>query len=244
VPLNVLGVALALIVWQIAAAQIGNPGLFPPIQRVGRAFIAWTRSGGLAADCFESLPRAYFALIIATPIGIGLGLTLALLRPVDAMLNPTVQFIRSLPPVALLPLFVLWFGVDWSAKLGTAVFVCIFPIAITAVQAGKTVNKSLRELAVDLRLSPLAYLSRVVLPGALPSIVPGIRLAAGTSFIMVFVSELAGATGGLGYRISIAQLAYQTDLMLAALFVLGFAGLATDAVITALSGRILHYAGH
>jgi NitT/TauT family transport system permease protein len=119
----------------------------------------------------------------------------------------------------------------------------MFPVIVTTMQATTQVDQTYRELAHDLRLTPLAYVARIVVPGALPAIVPGIRLASGTSFVMVFVSELAGASAGLGYRISIAQLAYQADLMIAGLLTLGLAGLAVDTIIAVLGRRLLHYAG-
>ncbi|HEY1607418.1 MAG TPA: ABC transporter permease [Allosphingosinicella sp.] len=241
--LRIVGIFLCAIVWEGVARRVGNPVLVPSLERIAGAFVLWDRSGTFVADCLESLPRAYLAIIFAIPPGIALGIALGMSRAVDSLLNAPVQFVRCLPPVALLPLFILWFGIDWWAKLGSAAFVCVFPVTISTVQAARAVDRQYRELALDLRLSATRYLKQIVLPGTLPAIVPGIRLAAGTSFVMVFVSELAGASAGLGYRIEIAQLAYQADLMLAALLILGGAGLATDAAIVGLSRRMLHYAG-
>lgn len=241
--LGLVGIAAAALAWQVAVWLIGNPGLFPSIPQIGRAFAGWAQSGALLEDISESLPRALLAIALAAPLGVLLGLVLGLSRTMHGMFNGLVQLLRCLPPVALLPLFILWFGIDWDAKLYAAIFVCLFPIAVTTYQATTLLEKGYRELATDLRLRHGEYISKIIVPGALPQIVPGLRLAAGTSFIMVFVSELGGASAGLGYRISIAQLAYQADLMLAGLLVLGLAGLATDMLITRVSTRLLHYAG-
>ncbi len=238
-----LGITATLLAWEVAVRIIGNPGLFPSAIRVWTAFRLWAESGLLYRDLIESVPRAILALALAAPLGILLGLALGLSRLLHGMFNGPVQLLRCLPPVALLPLFILWFGIDWDSKVAAAVFVCVFPIAVTTFQAATLLDLAYRELATDLRLRHLRYIWRIVLPGALPAIVPGLRLAAGTSFIMVFVSELAGASAGLGYRISIAQLAYQADLMIAGLIVLGLAGLGTDLLITRLAARMLHYAG-
>jgi sulfonate transport system permease protein len=241
--LPLLGAVIALLVWESAARMIGNLGLFPSSIQVWGAFRVWMESGLLANDLLESLPRAIVALVLATPLGVMAGMALGLSNPVHAMFNAPVQLLRCLPPVALLPLFILWFGIDWNSKVAAATFVCVFPIAVTTYQAATITDLAYRELATDLNLGWGPYIWKVVLPGSLPAIVPGLRLAAGTSFIMVFVSELAGASAGLGYRISVAQLAYQADLMIAGLIVLGLAGLGTDMLITGLARRVLHYAG-
>ncbi len=243
IALPVIGTALVAACWELAVMLIGNPGLFPPLERVAAAFGHWGASGLLVTDIAESVPRAVLALCLATPLGIMFGLGLALSRRAGALFDGVIQLMRSLPPVALLPLFILWFGIGWNAKVAASVFVCMFPVIVTTMQATTQVDQTYRELAHDLRLTLLAYIARIVVPGAFPAIVPGIRLAAGTSFVMVFVSELAGASAGLGYRISIAQLAYQADLMIAGLLTLGLAGLAVDTIIAVLGRRLLHYAG-
>ena len=160
-----------------------------------------------------------------------------------SLFDGPLQFLRSLPPVALLPLFILWFGIAWWSKLLAAAFVCVFPIAVTTTQGALIADSQYRELSRDLGLSALRYILNVLLPATAPAIVPGLRLAAGTSFVMLYVSELAGASSGLGYRISIAQLAYQADLMIAGLLILGGIAMLTDLAIQFGAKRILHYAG-
>lgn len=197
----------------------------------------------MRVDLNASVPRAVLGLLLSIPIGISIGIALAMSQRTKLMLGPLIHLLRSMPPVALLPLFVLWFGINEGAKLTATTFVCIFPIAVTTWQAAEIVDSSYRELGRDLRLGAWRYLKLVVFPGSLPSIVPGIRLAAGTSLVMVYVSELAGATAGLGYRISISQLAFQAGLMISSLIVLGIIGLLMDLALSRFFNRILHYAG-
>jgi sulfonate transport system permease protein len=237
------GAAVSLLVWEIASRIAGNAGLFPPLERVWSAFMQWSRSGDLAQDMAESVPRALLSLLVATPLGVLIGLGLALYRLPGRLLEGTVHFLRSLPPVALLPLFILWFGIEWSSKLLASIFVCVFPVVVTTLQGARLADVQYRELARDLDLSRLTYIARVIIPATAPAVVPGIRLAAGTAFIMLYVSELAGASFGLGYRISISQLAYQSDLMIAGLIALGTVAAATDALIQLTAKLTLHYAG-
>jgi sulfonate transport system permease protein len=239
----ITGVLIVVVAWELLAYLIGTPGIFPHIFQIGRAFVFWARSGLFADDLRESLPRVYFAIGVATPIGIAIGLAVGLVAPVRLAFEWFLDFLRSLPPVALLPVFILWFGIDWWSKLAAAVFVCVFPVAVTTAQAATYANQQFSELARDLRMGPVLYVRRIILPASLPAIVPGIRLASGTAFVMLYVSELAGASQGIGYRISISQLAYRADLMLAGLFTLGVIASLTDLAIQRISKRFLHYAG-
>ena len=240
---SLAGLVVTLVTWEARAYLIGNEGVFPHVSAIGKALIAWGKSGLLVQDLLESLPRVFASAIIATPLGISLGLLLGLTTRIRLSAEWLVHFIRSLPPVALLPLFILWFGIDWWSKLAAAIFVCIFPVAVTTTQASIYADHQFRELSNDLRLSSYHYVTKIIVPAALPAIVPGIRLSLGTAFVMLYVSELAGASVGIGYRISISQLAYRADLMIAGLLVLGIAASLTDLAVQNLSKRYLHYAG-
>ncbi|HEV3158274.1 MAG TPA: ABC transporter permease subunit [Candidatus Baltobacteraceae bacterium] len=241
--LAVLGTSFAGLAWEAFAAFAHNPGLVPPLERVLSAFQSWRVSGLLLGDLLESLPRAWASLLMAAPIGVSMGLLLGLSETTRRLFDSTLQFMRSLPPVALLPLFIIWFGIDYPSKLFASTFVCIFPIAVTTTQGVMIADSQYRELGNDLGLSKMDYVLKVIMPATAVAVVPGLRLSAGTAFIMLYISELAGASSGLGYRISIAQLAYQADLMIAGLLVLGLAALGTDLLIQRLSRSLLHYAG-
>lgn len=241
--LGILGLLIAVGAWEASSAVVGNPGLLPPSSRITAAARAWFESGSLYADVLQSVPRAWSSLLIALPLGLSLGLLLAISSAGRQLFDWQLQFFRSLPPVALLPLFIVWFGIGWQAKLLASVLVCTFPILVTTVQGASLLDRQYKELAVDFGLSRTRYVLRVLLPGVLPALAPGLRLAAGTAFVMIYVSELAGASSGLGYRISIAQLAFQADLMIAALGVLGAFALATDVAIRLLTNKLVHYAG-
>lgn len=229
--------------WEASAVLVGNPGVFPHIGGIAKALAAWGESGLLVQDLVESLPRVFVSAMIAAPIGIILGLILGLTDRLRLSAEWLIHFIGSLPPVALLPLFILWFGISWWSKLVAAIFVCIFPVAVTTAQAAIYADQQYRELSNDLRLNSYDYVTKIIVPAALPAIVPGIRLSLGTAFVMLYVSELAGASVGIGYRISISQLAYRADLMVAGLLVLGIAASLTDLCVQTLARRYLHYAG-
>lgn len=240
---GVLGLIGLAGLWELLAIVVANPGLMPPLPRLATALAAYSSNGELATDLLESIPRAWVATAIALPAGMALGL-LFVLRPLaERLLDWPLQFLRSLPPVALLPLLVLWFGIGWQAKLFAAATVAMFPIAVTAIQGGHLINRQYGELGRDLGLTRAQYVRHILIPGTMPYVVPGLRLGSATSFIMTFVGELAGASQGLGYRISVSQLAYQADLMIVALVLLGLLALLTDQVLAFGSKWLFPYAG-
>lgn len=240
---GLLGVVALVSAWELLAAWIGNPGLVPPLSRIAQAGLSWASSGLLMRDALESVPRAWLSLSLAVPLGVFGGLALALAPTARRFTDWQIQFLRSLPPVALLPLFIIWFGIDWESKLAASVIVCIFPVLVTTIQGATLVDTQYRELRRDYDLGRWVYVRRILLPGTMPALVPGVRLSAGTAFIMLYVSELAGASSGLGYRISVSQLAYQADLMIATLAVLGLFALATDLLIQLLASIFIRHAG-
>ena len=223
---SLAGLFSALALWEAGAVLAGNPGVFPHLGDIATALFAWGESGLLVQDLLESLPRVFVSALVAAPFGIILGLTLGPTNRLRLSAEWLIHFIRSLPPVALLPLFILWFGISWWSKLAASIFVCIFPVAVTTAQASIYADRQYRELSNDLGLNLYSYVMKIVLPAAFPAIVPGIRLSLGTAFVMLYVSELAGASVGIGYRISISQLAYRADLMVAGLLVLGISCIA------------------
>jgi sulfonate transport system permease protein len=240
--LGVFGALLVASALEVAARVAGNKALYPGVLDIYRALVEWYVRGELFGDVVESVPRAILSIIIATPLGFFIGTFLGLSRVGRFVFEPCVHFFRALPPVALLPLFVLWFGIAWSDKLFVSVFVCIFPVIVVTMQSVQILDEKYSELRRDYSLNVSDYTTLVIIPGVLPFVVPSVRLASGTAFIMLFVSELAGASSGLGYRISVSQLAFRADEMLAALLVLGGIAIIVDTVIQLVSKTVFTYA--
>jgi sulfonate transport system permease protein len=230
-------------VWSLYAWLLAEPALFPTIPAVLSALYRWAASGQLIDDVLYSVPRAVLAILVAIPVGTGIGAAFGLSKTFRYLFEGTAHFLRSLPPVALLPVFVLWFGISWVDKLAASAFVSIFPLIVTSFHGAEKANHTYSELKTDFSLSQAKYVARIIVPAMIPSLIPGIRIASGTSFVMLFVSELGGASRGLGYRLSVAQLAYQADLMIAALIVLGLCAFAVDKIVELVGRRVENYGG-
>lgn len=222
-----------LLIWEIVSrSAIINPLLFPPPSLVVVALWGLIRSGVLIMDAAVSLWRVLAGLSLGILLGISTGLLTGRIRTLDRVMSPVINFLRPLPPVAIIPLIIVWFGIDDAAKIFSIAIAVFFPVWLNTHIGAERVAQEYLWSAELLTRSKFTIFSRVVLPAALPFIVAGVRTAISTAFIMVFVSELAGAESGLGYRISITQLAYRIDQMMAGLIVLTLLSAVCDRVFT------------
>lgn len=241
IPVLILG-----IVWEIVAVNgLVNPSLFPPPTKVAHALIGLMRSGVLLSDLQTSVWRLIAGLALGSLLGVAVGLMTGRMNAVAVILTPIIQLIRPLPPVALIPLIIVWFGIGDGAKIISIAFAVFFPVWINTHIGAEQIPRIYLWRARLLSSSRIDTMTRVLLPASLPYlfkrlifhaslpfIVAGVRIGIAFAFIMVFVSELAGASQGLGYRISVAHLSYRIDEMIAALVVLGALGALTDELFT------------
>ena len=221
-----------LIAWEIVA-RLGfiHPSLFPPPTRVFQAFLEMARSGELARDVRASLWRAVIGFLLGSAAGIAVGLVTGRVEKLNNYISPLIQLFRPLPPVAIIPLVIVWFGIGEVSKIFSIAFAVFFPVWINAHLGAHEVPRTFLWSAQTLRVRGVKLLWKVIFPAALPFIMAGLRNGVSLAFIMVFVSELAGASAGIGYQISVSYLAYRVDRMMAALALLGLFGAAADLVL-------------
>ena len=224
-------IAAVAAAWELVSRlEVVNPRLFPPPSIVGLAFLEWARSGDLLSDVLASSGRALLGLAVGGAVGVVLGLATGRNRWASAAVAPIAQLLRPLPPVALIPLIIVWMGIGNTAKVFSTAFAVFFPVWInTHLGAGRIAPAYLWSASLLTR-SRIKRLCRIIVPATAPAIIAGLRTAIPLAFIMVFVSEIAGASSGLGYRISVCHLAYRIDMMVAALAVLAATGATVDWV--------------
>lgn len=228
-----LSIVVFLVAWEIIA-RIGfiHISLFPPPTRVALAFLEMARSGELMRDVQASLWRAFVGLALGSLVGVFLGLVTGRIEKINNYLSPLIQLFRPLPPVAIIPLVIVWFGIGETSKLFSIAFAVFFPVWINTHVGAREIPRTFIWSAQTLRVSRLELFWKVIFPGALPFIVAGFRTGIAIAFVMVFVSELAGASAGIGYQISVSHLAYRVDRMIAALILLGLFGASADFILT------------
>jgi ABC-type nitrate/sulfonate/bicarbonate transport system permease component len=225
-----------LAVWEILARSgFVHVSLFPPPTRVFEAFVEMARSGELARDVRASLWRALIGFVLGSVVGVAIGILTGRVEMVNNYLDPLIQIFRPLPPVAIIPLVIIWFGIGEVSKVFSIAFAVFFPVWITAHLGARDVPKTFLWSASTLGVTGFGALWRVIFPAALPFVMAGLRTGVSLAFIMVFVSELAGASAGIGYQISVSYLAYRVDRMMAALVLLGLFGATGDILLTRLA---------
>lgn len=220
------------------AERFPRAALFPPPSIILSTFLEMLTSDtryaccDLVVDVGISLYRAILGWTLGGAVGIAVGLTSGRLQHLDHYLTPIVQIFRPLPPVAMIPVIILWFGIGEASKIFAIAMAVFFPVWINSYLGAKAIPRSYLWTARTIHLPALKVLLHVVLPSAMTNIVAGLRTGIAMAFVMVFVSELTGASAGLGYEINTSYLAYRMDRMMAALMLLGLLGWLADHLLT------------
>lgn len=225
----ILPIIAVLALWEIVSRSgFVNLALFPPPSKVAVALWGMITAGTLFTDLRDSLWRLVAGLFFGSAFGVIFGLLTGRVKSFATAFTPIIQILRPLPPVAIIPLVIVWFGIDDAAKIFSIAFAVFFPVWINTHIGAHQIPRAFLWGAKLLTKSSTKIFREIIFPAALPFTIAGVRTGIAIAFIMVFVSELAGASSGLGYRISITHLAYRIDEMIAALVVLGALGAIAD----------------
>ena len=237
---KLLPIIVVILIWEgVCYFRIVNNALFPPPWKVAIALWQMLVDGSLISDTIASLWRVILGLSIGSIVGIGVGIATGRSDKIAKIISPIIHILRPLPPVAIIPLIIIWFGIGDIAKIFSISFAVFFPVWISAHIGSERIPLTYLWSARFLTVSKLKLFFKLILPASLPFIVSGIRTGIAMAFIMVFVSELAGASIGLGYRISISQLVYRIDEMMAALIVLALLCAIVDQLFIYIINKFL-----
>jgi len=228
--IRTLSLASVLVLWQIFGAEV-NPALFTTPTAIARAGAAMIVSGELWTYLWPSLIVLALGLFFAAIAGIATGLLLARFWALDVALGVYITFLYSIPSVALVPLIVLWTGYEMTAKVVILFLFAFFPMAINTYQGVKNVDARLIEVGRSFRCSERQLWANIVLPGALPFIVTGLRLAVGRGLIGMVLADLYTAVSGIGYLIVRTASTYQVDRMFVPIVTLGILGVTLTALL-------------
>ncbi|ESQ90999.1 ABC transporter permease [Asticcacaulis benevestitus] len=203
--------------------------------------VGMTTSGELPINLLVSLGRAALGLAIGVAIGVVLGLTAGLSRPGEAAIDPLMQIKRTIPVVALTPLFIVWFGIGETPKIALIAFATLFPVYLNLYSGIRGIDVRLIDAARSFGLNRWQIIVDVVLPGALPALFTGLRYALSISILMLVIAEQINATAGLGYLINNARDYMRTDIIVVCLLVYAALGLAADALVRLVENRALSW---
>ncbi|MEI2265116.1 aliphatic sulfonate ABC transporter permease SsuC [Erwinia sp. CGal63] len=224
----ILPVAL-VIVWQIAS-QTGwlSTRILPAPEAIVVTFWKLSASGELWQHLAISSWRAAVGFSIGGSIGLILGLVTGMSRLGERLLDTSVQMLRNVPHLALIPLVILWFGIDESAKIFLVALGTLFPIYLNTYHGIRNIDRGLVEMARSYGLSGWSLFIQVVLPGALPSIMVGVRFALGLMWLTLIVAETISANSGIGYLAMNAREFLQTDIVVVAIILYALLGKLAD----------------
>jgi sulfonate transport system permease protein len=220
---------LVLVWWEISArAGWLSSRVLPEPLAVAQAAWGLMRSGDMWTDVKVSALRALGGFAIGGGIGFVLGLGTGLFKPLEASLDSTVQMIRNIPALAMIPLVILWFGIEEEAKLFLVALGVFFPVYMNTFHGIRSVDANLVEMAKSYGVRGLALYRDVILPGALPSILVGVRFALGLMWVMLIVAETISAQSGIGYMTMNAREFMQTDVVVVGILLYALLGKLAD----------------
>jgi len=233
-PLLLLAIWYALSVGGWLPAEV----LAGPQTVLSSAAALWA-SGELPDAIVISMQRALLGLAIGGSIGTVLAVLSGLTRLGEDLIDSVLQMLRTVPNVALIPLLIIWFGIGEEPKVALIALATAFPLYLNVYAGIRNVDQALVEAGRTLNLSPAAMVIHVVLPGALPNALVGLRYALAVSWLALVFGEQINATAGVGYLMSTAREMFQTDVIVVCLVVYALLGLVVDFVVRALERLLL-----
>ncbi len=231
------GFGLLLVVWTLVAHHLGNAVLLPTPLAVLAGFSELLHNGTLLRDIAASLQRVFVGFLIAAGIGVPLALVLAYFTIPRRVLLPVVNLIRPIPPIAWIPIAILWFGIGDKPSYFITAIAAFFPILLNAFFGGTSVEDQHVNAAKCLGAKRTSLVLRIVLPSALPMIWTGLKIGLGQSWMAVVTAELIAAQSGLGYMIQVSRLNLETSHVLVGMVTIGVLG----SLMTSMLGRLERY---
>lgn len=236
--------AAILIVWQIASSAGWVSKVFlPPPTAVAAALVRLMQTGYVDSTLWQhagaSLGRVFSALLFSVLIGVPAGLIIATSPVGRGILDPIIEFLRPLPPLAYLPLVIIWFGIGETAKVLVIVLSMVPAITISTAGGVRGASRNQVNAARSFGASRFQVLWHVLLPGALPSILTGVRIALGAGWTTLVAAELVAAGRGLGYMIQSAAQFLVTDVVIAGILVISAIAFAFEALLRFIERRFV-----
>ncbi|QGZ38493.1 sulfonate transport system permease protein [Pseudoduganella flava] len=234
--------AALLMAWELASrAGWLSSRILPEPLTVAAAFGTLAASGELWEHLRTSLWRALSGFAVGAGAGLALGLLTGSFRRAETLLDTTLQMVRNIPALALIPLVILWFGIDETAKLFLLAVGVFFPVYLNTFHGIRATDAGLVEMAKSYGLKGWPLYRDVILPGALPSILVGVRFSLGLVWVLLIVAETISAQAGIGYMTMNAREFLQTDVVLVGILLYAILGKLADLVARLLERRLLDW---
>jgi sulfonate transport system permease protein len=237
--------AIILMVWQI----IGSLGMvsgtiLPTPMAIFYSFVELIASGELGRHLEISVWRAGIGFLLGAGLGLLLGIITGFSSRTEEVVDPTLQMLRTVPHLAVAPLFILWFGFGELSKILLIAKGAFFPIYVNAFLGIRGVDSKLYEVARILEFNRFNLVRKLILPAAMPNILLGIRLSLGVAWLGLVVAEIMGSSEGVGYMIMDARQFSQTEVVFVGIIIFAVVGKLTDSFVRQLEVRLLKWHDH
>ena len=233
-----------LVLWEVASrtGALDERTLAAP-STIFQGAVDLARDGTLGSATAVSVQRVALGFAVGAAAGLALAVLAGLSRVGEDAVDPPMQMLRTLPHFGLIPLFILWMGVGEAPKVALIAMGVCFPLYLNTLSGIRGVDRKAVEAARSMNLTWAQRLRHVVIPGALPQVLVGLRQSLGIAWLSLIVAETVNPGNGLGYMINLAREFQQTDVIVVGLAVYSLLGLATDGVVRFLERRALAWRG-
>ncbi|GLC87633.1 ABC transporter permease [Lysinibacillus piscis] len=236
VPLAIVGI------WQIISSlKLVAQHILPAPTQIIATFWLLLSNGDLLNHLIVSGERVLVGFLLGASVGIVLGIVTGFSKLLQEIVDPSLQMLRTVPLLALIPLFILWFGVGEFGKVLMIALGAFFPVYVNVFLGIRLVNIQLYEVTGLLQYSFKKRLTTLIIPSAMPNILLGIRLALGASWLVLVVSEMMGTSAGIGYMIQDARAYSQTDIVFVGLVMFALLGKLSDSFVYTIERRVLKW---
>lgn len=233
---------LVVVVWQLAGSLLHVPNtVLPTPLDILHSFQELIESGELFGHLKVSVTRALSGFLLGASLALLFGTLTGLSNKTEQLVDPSLQMLRTVPHLALAPLFILWFGLGELSKVLLIALGAFFPLYVNTLLGIRGVDKKLFDVARILEFSRWKQVTKLILPAALPNILLGVRLSLGAAWLGLVVSELMGASEGIGYLIMDARQFTRTDVVFVGIIIFALGGKLADSFVRVLESRLLKW---
>ncbi|MBB3108629.1 NitT/TauT family transport system permease protein [Paenibacillus phyllosphaerae] len=232
----------ALLIWQLASMP-SNPDFLPGPYRTLQGAIELAQDGSLLTYIIYSFYRVFTGWLLGSLIAIPVGLAMGRIRIIRAITEPILNFVRFIPALAFITLFMLWFGIGEQSKIILIMYGTIFTVIINTMTGVLAVEEDKIRSARSMGASEWQILLHVIIPATIPYMFTGVRLAMSTSYMAILGAEMVAANEGVGFLIWNARLYFKTDWIFVGLIALGLMGFATDRLLGFIGRKLLYRYG-
>ena len=231
---------IIVIIWFLVCDffQLVPSYMFPGLADVGASFVKLTVSGQLFRDIIDTLYKVLFGMLLASVVGITLGIILGWYTRLERICRLVVSVLRPIPPIAWIPFSIIWFGIGVWPAIFIIFMGCVFPILISTIDGVHRTDSVLIEAAESFGASNSQMLTEVVIPSSLPFIVSGLKVAIAIALMCTISGEMIGSSSGIGYMILTSTNLFDTGSTVVGMLVIGVIGIIFDYIFTKIQEKI------